>query len=67
MFCQNNTFNNIFNNFNTFFTIFDNFGGCKVCPKAPFSDILCHVEATHLKFNKSLLAGCSMVWELPFY
>ena len=53
--------NNIFNNFNAFLVIFNSSGDFTVCPKAPFSDILCHVEVTHLTFYKSLLTGFSMM------
>ena len=44
----NNIFNNNFHNLNTFLTNLNSFGDFKVCSKAPFSDILCHVEATYL-------------------
>ena len=55
-----NIFNNDFNDFNVFLANFNSFGDFKVCSKAPFSDILCHVEATHLTFNESQLIGLSM-------
>ena len=58
---QNNIFNIDFNSFNPFLTNFNSFGDFKVCLKAPFSDILCHVEATHLTFIKSQLTGFSMM------
>ena len=58
---QNNIFNNDFNNLNTFLTEFNSFGDFKVCLKASFSNILCHVEATHSIFNGSQLTG-SMMW-----
>ena len=57
---QNNIFNSNFNNLNTFLTNLNSFGDFKVCSKAPFSDILCHVEATYLKFNWSQLTGSMM-------
>ena len=53
LFYQNNIFNNDFYNFNAFLTNFNSFGDFKVCSKAPFSDILCYVEAIHLIFNES--------------
>ena len=55
IFCQNNTFNNDFNDFNTVLAIFNSSCGFKVCSSAPFSDILCHVEVTHLTFSESQL------------
>ena len=55
--CRNNIFNNDFNNFNTFLIIFNSSGGFKFCTRAPFSDILCHVEASHLAFNENQLTG----------
>ena len=58
---QNNIFYNDFNNFNAFLANFNSFGDFKVCSKAPFSNILCHVEATHLTFSESQLTGFSMV------
>ena len=58
---QNNIFNNDFNNFNAFLSNFNSFSDFKVCSKAHFSDILCHVEATHLTFNESQLTGFSMM------
>ena len=58
---QNNIFNNDFNNFNAFLANFNSFGDFKFCSKAPVSDILCHVEATHLTFNESQLTGFSMI------
>ena len=57
----NNPFNNNSNNFNVFLTNFSSFSGFKVCSKAPFSDVLCHVEATHLTFSESQLTGFSMM------
>ena len=56
-----NIYNNDFNNFNVFLAHFNSFGDFKVCSKAPFSDIFCHVEATHLTFNESRLIGFSMM------
>ena len=50
---QNNIFNNYFNNFSIFLANFNSFGNFKVCSKAPFSGISCHVQATHLTFNES--------------
>ena len=58
---QNNIFKNNFNNFNAFSAIFNSSGDFKVCSNAPFCDILCHIEATHLTFNESLLTGFSMM------
>ena len=58
---QNKIFDNNFNNFNAFLTSFNSFGDFNVCSKAPFSDILCHVEASHLTFNESQLTSCSMM------
>ena len=57
----NNPFNNDFKNFNVFLTNFSIFSDFKVFSKAPFSDALCHVEATHLTFNESQLTGFSMM------
>ena len=57
----NNLFNNNFKNFNIFLTNFSSFSDFKVFLKAPFSDALCHVEATHLTFNESQLTGFSMM------
>ena len=53
--------NNNFKNFNVFLTNFSSFSDFKVFSKAPFSDALCHVEATHLTFNESQLTGFSMM------
>ena len=53
--------NNNFKNFNVFLTNFSSFSDFKVFSKAPFSDALCHVEATHLTFNESHLSGFSMM------
>ena len=61
LFYQNNIFNNDFYNFNAFLTNFNCFGDFKVCSKAPFSDILCYVEAIHLIFNESQLTGFTMM------
>ena len=61
IFYQNNIFNNDFKNSNAFLAIFNSSGDFKVCSKAPFSDIFCHVEATHLTFNESQLTGFSMI------
>ena len=61
MYYQNNIFNNNFNNFNAFLANFNSFNDFKVCSEAPFSDVLCHVEATHLTFNKSQLTDFSMM------
>ena len=52
-----NVFNNNRNNFNVFLANFNSFGDFK----APFSDILRHVEATDLNFNESQLIGFSMM------
>ena len=52
---QNNIFNNDLNN--AFLANFNNFGDFKVCSKAPFSDILTHVETTHLALNECQLFG----------
>ena len=57
----NNPYNNNFKNFNVFLTNFSSFSDFKVFSKAPFSDALCHVEATHLTFNESQLSGFSMM------
>ena len=57
----NNPFNNDFKNFNVFLTNFTSFSDFKVFSKAPFSDALCRVEATHLTFNESQLTGFSMM------
>ena len=57
----NNPFNNNFKNFKVFLTNFSIFSDFKVFSKAPFSDALCHVEATHLAFNESRLSGFSMM------
>ena len=57
----NNPFNNDFKNFNVFLTNFSIFSDFKVFSKAPFSDALCHVEATHLTFNESRLNGFSIM------
>ena len=58
---QNNIFKKEFNNFNTFLAIFNSSGDFKVFLKASFSDILCHVDATHLTFSESWLSGFSMM------
>ena len=58
---QINIFNNNFNNFSAFLANFNSSGDFKVCSMAPFSDILCHVEATRLTFNESQLTGFSMM------
>ena len=58
---QNNIFNNDFSNFSGFLANFNSSGDFNVCSKAPFSDILCHVEATHLTFNESQLTVFSMM------
>ena len=50
---QNNILNNDFNNFKEFLVIFNSFNDFKVCSKAPFSDILCRVEAVCLTLDKS--------------
>ena len=57
----NNPYNNNFKNFNVFLTNFSSFSDFKVFSKAPFSDALCHVEATHLAFNESQVSGFSMM------
>ena len=57
----NNLFNYDFKIFNLFLTNFTSFSDFKVFSKAPFSDALCHVEATHLTFNESQLTGFSMI------
>ena len=56
-----NIFNNDFNNFNVFLANFNSFGDFKVCSKAPFRDILCHIEAAHLTLNESQLTGFRMM------
>ena len=56
-----NIFNNDFNNFNIFLANFNSFGDFKVCSKAPFSEILCHIEANHLTFNESQVIGFRMM------
>ena len=61
---QNNIFNIDFKNFSVFLTNFNSFSDFKVCLKAPFSDVLCYLEATQLTFNESQLTGFSMVWVL---
>ena len=43
--CQN-IFNNNFNSFNEFLANFNSLGDFKICSNAPFSNILCHIEAT---------------------
>ena len=53
--------NNNFKNFNVFLTNFSSFSDFKVFSKAPFSDVLRYVEATHLTFNESQLTGFSMM------
>ena len=53
----NNIFNSDFNNFNAFLANLNSSGDFKVCTTAPFSDILCHVEASHLTFNENQLTG----------
>ena len=58
---QNNILNNDFNNFKEFLVIFNSFNDFKVCSKAPFSDILCRVEAVCLTLDKSQLTDFSMV------
>ena len=57
----NNPFNNDFKNFNVFLTNFTSFSKFKIFSKAPFSDALCHDEATHLTFNESQFTGFSMM------
>ena len=57
----NKPFNNDFKNLNVFSTNVSSFSDFKVFSKAPFSDALCHVEATHLAFNESRLSGFSMM------
>ena len=57
----NNPFNNDFKKFNVFLTNFRNFSDFKVYSKAPFSEALCHVEATHLTFSDSQLTGFNMM------
>ena len=59
---RNNIINNGFNNFNTLLTIFNSLFDFNVCKTAPFSEILCHVEASHLQFNENQLTGFSMMW-----
>ena len=56
-----NIFNNDFNNFNVFLAKFSSFGDFKVCSKAPFSGIWCHIEAAYLTFNESQLIGFRMI------
>ena len=59
---RNNILHNGLINFNTFLTIFDNSSGdFMVCVIAPFSEILCYVEASHLTFNENQLTGFSMI------
>ena len=58
---RNNIFNNDFNNFNAILPIFKSSGDFKVCTTASFSEILCHVEASHSTFNESQLTGFSMM------
>ena len=41
--------------------IFNSSGDFKVSLKAPFSDILCHVDDTNLIFSESQLTGFSMM------
>ena len=53
----NNPFNNDFKNFNIFLINFSIFSDFEVFSKAPFSDALCLVEATHLTFNDSCLVS----------
>ena len=57
----NNPFNNDFKIFNVCLTNFSIFSDFKVFSKASFSDSLCHVEPTHLTFNKSYLSGFNMM------
>ena len=57
----NNPFNNDFKKFNVFLTNFRNFSDFKVFSKSPFSEALCHVEATHLTFSESQLTGFNMM------
>ena len=57
----NNPFNNDFKHFNVFLTNFSLFSHFTVFSKAPFSDALCHAEATHLTFNESWLSGFRMM------
>ena len=61
---QNNIFNNDFNHFSAFLANFNSFRDFKVCSKASFSGILCHVQATHLTFSESQLTCFSMMWVL---
>ena len=57
-----NIFNNDFIIFNAFLTKFNSFCDFKAYSKAPFSDIFCHVEATHLTFKEIQLTAFSMMW-----
>ena len=59
-----NIFNNNFSIFNIFLANFNSFGDFKVCLKAPFSDISCHVEATRSTFSESQLIGFSMMRDI---
>ena len=59
--CRNNIFNNVLNNFNTFSTIFNSSDDFKVCSTAPFSEVLCNLEASHLVLNENHLTGLSMM------
>ena len=44
-----------------FLTNFNSFSHFKVCSKAPFSDALSHLDATHLTFSESQSTGFSMM------
>ena len=57
----NNPFNNNFKHFNVFLTTFSSFSDFKGFSKAPFIDVWCHVEVTHLTFNESQLSSFSMM------
>ena len=50
---RNDIFNNDFNNFDPFLTIFNSFDDFKVCKADTFSEILCHVEASHMNTVKA--------------
>ena len=58
---RNNIFNNGFSNFSAILTIFNSFDHFKVCTTAPFSEILCRVEASYLTFNEIQLTGFMMM------
>ena len=59
--CRNNIFNNNLNNFNALLTIFNSSRDFKVCSLAPFSEILCHIEASHFKIIENQSTSSSMM------